>query len=46
MALIIFVLNSAQTDVNIQLTGVYAVENELFGEKLGSQKNIYYKRSN
>lgn len=29
MALIIIVLNLVQTDVNVQLTGVYAIENEL-----------------
>lgn len=46
MALIIIDLNLVQTYVNIQLTGVYAIDNELFGENLRSQKKVYYKRSN
>lgn len=29
MALIIIVLNLVPSDVNVQLTGVYAIENEL-----------------
>lgn len=38
MALIIIVLNLVQTDVNVQLTGVYAIENELLWENFRSQK--------
>lgn len=38
MALIIIVLNLVPSDVNVQLTGVYAIENELLWENFRSQK--------